>query len=380
MSEKAIELSVVMPCLNEEKGIGQCISKIKEVVASLGIHAEIIVCDNGSIDRSVEIARSAGAHVVVETQPGYGAAYLRGLREAQGAFILIGDSDNTYDFSDIALFLKPLREGADFVIGSRFKGTIHKGAMPWAHRYIGNPILSGMTRLFFRTKLSDIHCGMRAFTRSAFQKMRLHTLGMEFATEMVVAAITNDLKIQEVPIHYYAREGASKLKAFSDAWRHIRFMFIYCPGWLYFIPGMAGFVTGMFLLLLLVGGPFLFLGHYWDIHVLVFGSMLSILSYQVIHMGIYAHTFAVGQGFLKADRIVTFFERHFNLEKWLFTGFIFFAVGVGINLFILAEWFAHNFGALYRIRESILSTTLLVIGLQTMFSSFFISLLLLKKR
>jgi hypothetical protein len=286
----------------------------------------------------------------------------------------MGDSDNTYDFNDIPIFLKALKDGCDFVIGSRFKGMIHHGAMPWVNRYIGNPILSGMTRLFFHTNLSDIHCGMRAFSRAAYQKMRLHTLGMEFATEMVVAAITNNLKIREVPIHYFLRQGSSKLKAFSDAWRHIRFMFIYCPVWLYFVPGLMGSVAGMFLLLLLTGGPVLFLGHYWDIHVLVLGSMLSILSYQLIHMGIYAHMFAVGRGFLKEDRVVSFFKRHFNLEKWLLGGFILFALGVGINLFILAEWFSHDFGALYRIRESILSTTLLVNGLQTMFSSFCISL------
>ncbi|MFA5101131.1 MAG: glycosyltransferase [Candidatus Omnitrophota bacterium] len=380
MSEDKIELSVVMPCLNEEKGLGICIRKILEVFARENIHGEIVVCDNGSRDRSVEIARAAGAHVVIEPQPGYGAAYLRGLREAKGDYIIIGDSDNTYDFSAIMRFLKPLRSGVDFVIGSRFKGTIHKGAMPWANRYIGNPILSGMTRLFFHTSLSDIHSGMRGFSRAAYHKMKLHTCGMEFATEMVVAAITNDLTIQEVPIDYFMRRGSSKLNAFFDAWRHVRFMFMYCPVWLYFVPGVLGFAAGMLLLFLLVGGPFLFLGHYWDIHVLVLGSMVSILSYQLLHMGIYAHMFAVSQGFLKEDRLVLFFEHYFNLEKWLLAGFVFFAVGVGINFFILAEWFSHDFGALYRIRESILSTTLLVIGLQTMFSSFFISLLLLKKK
>ena len=380
MTENKIELSVVMPCLNEEKGIGLCISKIKEVCARENIRAEIIVCDNGSVDNSVKIAHDLGAHVVVETQPGYGSAYLRGLREAKGDYIIIGDSDNTYDFSDIMRFLKPLRSGVDFVIGSRFKGTIHKGAMPWANRYIGNPVLSGMTRLFFHTRLSDIHSGMRGFSKDAYHKMKLHSCGMEFATEMVVAAITNDLNIQEVPIQYFLRHGSSKLNAFFDGWRHVRFMLMYCPVWLYFVPGVLGFVLGMFLLFLLVGGPILFLGRYWNIHVLVLGSMVSIVSYQLLHMGIYAHMFAVGQGFLKEDRFVLFFERYFNLEKWLLVGFIFFAIGVGINFFILIEWFSNNFGALYRIRESILSTTLLVIGLQTMFSSFFISLLLLKKK
>ena len=191
-NEGVVEVSVVMPCLNEERGIGRCIRVIKDVFARENINGEIIVADNGSIDRSVEIARSAGALVVHEPVKGYGAAYLRGLGAARGRYIIIGDSDNTYDFNDIPKFLEPLRRGCDFVMGSRFKGIIHAGAMPWAHRYIGNPILSGMTRLFFHTKLSDIHCGMRAFSRAAFERMRLQMAGMEFATEMVVSAINNN--------------------------------------------------------------------------------------------------------------------------------------------------------------------------------------------
>jgi glycosyltransferase involved in cell wall biosynthesis len=380
MSENALELSVVMPCLNEEKGVGVCIRKIIEVFAREHLRAEVIVCDNGSSDRSVEVARAAGARVVTEPLPGYGAAYLRGLREAKGTYIIIGDSDNTYDFNDIPLFLKPLRQGFDFVIGSRFKGTIHEGAMPWPHRYIGNPILSGMTRFYFRTSLSDIHCGMRGFSADALRKMRLHTAGMEFATEMVVAAITNDLKIQEVPIHYYARQGASKLKAFSDAWRHVRFMLLYCPVWLYFIPGLAGFALGMLMLLLLVRGPFILMGHAWDTHVMVFGSVITILSYQLLHLGIYAHTFAVEQEFIKKDAFITFFQRHFHLERGLLAGGVLFLTGLSITVFIFMEWFSKNFGSLSRVREAILAMTLLVIGLQTIFSSFFISLLSLKRR
>jgi glycosyltransferase involved in cell wall biosynthesis len=380
MSEAAIELSVVMPCLNEEKGVGVCVRKIIEVFRRERIHGEIIVCDNGSSDRSVEIARTAGAIVVIETQPGYGAAYLRGLREAKGNCIIVGDSDNTYDFSDIPRFLKPLREGFDFVIGSRFKGAIHRGAMPWVNRYVGNPILSGMTRLFFRTRLSDIHCGMRGFSRRAYDTMKLHTLGMEFATEMVIATITNNMKVLEIPVNYYPRTGESKLKAFSDAWRHIRFMLLYCPIGLYLIPGVAGFFAGLCILGLLAGGPFLFLGRYWDLHVMVFSSMFTILSYQLILMGSYAHIFAVRSGFLKEDRVIVFLQRYFNLEKGLFIGFLFFALGAGINVFILAEWFNHQFGALYRIREAVLAMTFLIVGLQTMFSSFFLSLLLIKKR
>lgn len=375
-----IEVSVVMPCLNEENAIKVCIKKIKEVFDKQKIKGEIIVADNGSVDRSREIARLEGAHVFLEPRKGYGAAYLCGLREAKGKYIIVADSDNTYDFYDIPAFLKRLRQGYGLVMGSRFKGRIKKGAMTWSHRYIGNPILSGMCRLFFRTKLSDIHCGMRAFTSEVYRKMRLKSLGMEFATEMVVAALQNNVKICEIPIDYHPREGASKLKPFSDAWRHIRFMLLYCPVWLYFIPGMLGLILGVFILLLLLRGPFLFLGRYWDIHPMVFASVISILSYQILNLGIYAHTYAIRQRFLKYDKFTLFFQRRFSLEKGLILGVVLFLVGFAINTFIFIEWFSKNFGALYRLRESILAMTLLVIGLQTIFSSFFIGLLFLKRK
>ena len=378
--EDHIEVSVVMPCLNEEGAIGICIRKVKEVFAAAGLRGEIIVVDNGSIDRSREIAETEGARVFTEQQRGYGAAYLTGLKQARGNYIVIGDSDNTYDFYEIPKFLAPLRQGYDFVIGSRFKGGLKKGSMHWTHRYLGNPILSGMTRLFFHTRLSDIHCGMRAFSREAYLKMDLVTLGMEFATEMVVAALLKNLKMYEVAITYFPRTGKSKLSPFSDAWRHIRFMLLYCPQWLYFIPGAAGFSLGIVSLFLLRKGPVLFFGHYWDIHFMFFASILCILSYQIMNLGVYAHTFALRQGFLKYDRLTLFFKRNFNLERGILLGGVIFLTGSAILLVIFIEWFSKHFGSLYRIRESILAITLLVIGLQTIFSSFFISLLFLERK
>ena len=372
------QVSVILPCLNEEKTIAVCIRKIKEVFAREGIHGEIIVVDNGSVDGSNAIARGEGALVICEEHKGYGAAYLRGLREAKGRYIIMGDADNTYDFYAIPEFLKPLKEGYGFAMGSRFKGKIQKGAMSWSHRYIGNPILSGLCRLFFRTKLSDIHCGMRAFTYEAYKKMKLKTTGMEFATEMVVAALMNNLKIFEVPIKYYPREGESKLKPLYDAWRHTRFMLLYCPVWLYFIPGSAGFLTGITLLLALAKGPIYFLGRPWDLHMMAFASAICILSYQILNLGIFAHTFALKQGFLKYDELTLFFQRHFNLEKGLALGGAIFLTGLVILVFIFVDWFSKSFGALYRIREAILAMTLLVIGIQTIFSAFFISLLFLE--
>lgn len=378
--DNELELSVVMPCLNEEETIGICIKKIREVFSKENINGEIIVVDNGSTDKSQEIARNAGVNLVMEHRKGYGCAYLSGLSQAQAKFILIADSDNTYDFYDIPEFLAPLRNGYDFVIGSRFKGKMQKGSMTWSHRYIGNPILSGMCRLFFKTSLSDIHCGMRAFTKEAYSRMDLRTLGMEFATEMVVAALRLNLHIFEVPINYYLRAGESKLNSFPDAWRHIRFMLLYCPAWLYFVPGIAGFLIGLFCMLLLLPGPFLFMGHYWDVHFLIFSSVLCILSYQIINLGVYAHTYAVHQGFLRHDRITLFLQRYFSLERGLLFGAVLFLAGFFINLVIFIEWFSSRFGALYRLRESVLAMTLLVVGLQTVFSSFFVSLLFLRKK
>jgi len=378
--DKEIEVSVVLPCFNEEQTIGVCITKIKEIFDREGIKGEIIVADNNSTDKSRDIAQGLGVKVFVELERGYGAVYLKGIKEAKGKIIVIGDSDNTYDFYEIPKFLKPIREGYDFVIGSRFKGKIKKGAMPWMNRYIGNPILSGMYKVLFHAKRYDVLCGMRAFTAESYHRMKLKTLGMEFATEMIFSAMQNKLKIYEVPINYYLRRGDSKLRPFSDAWRYIRFMLLYCPMWLYFIPGIIGFVFGSSILLILLKGPFLFLGREWGIHVMIFGSVLSILSYQILNLGIYAHTYAVKEGFLRYDKIINLLQRSFSLEKGILIGGILFSVGLLINILILLEWFSKDLGVLYRIRESILAMTLLVIGLQTVFSSFFISLLFLKKR
>lgn len=379
MSE-GIELSVVLPCLNEEDNIGICIEKIKDVLAQKNIRGEIIVVDNGSSDRSGEIADSRGARVIFAPQRGYGAAYLAGLKEAKGKYILIADSDNSYDFYNIPEFLSFLREGYEFVIGSRFKGKIERGAMSWSHRYLGNPMLSGMFRLFFHSRLSDIHCGMRAFTSEGYHRMKLKSLGMEFATEMVVSALQGDLRIAEIPIDYHPRKGKSKLKPFSDAWRHVRFMLLYCPVWLYFVPGLIGFLSGLLVLFALLKGPVFLLGRYWDIHVMVFAAVICILSYQLLHLGLYAHTFAIGRGFLKYDKFTVLFQRYFTLERGLVLGLILFILGSAINLSIFLEWFMRHFGALHRIRESILAMTLLVIGLQTIFSSFFMSLLLISSK
>ncbi len=376
---KEPEVSVVMPCLNEEEALGLCIRKIKRVFEREGLDGEIVVVDNGSTDRSLEIARSEGVVSLIQHRRGYGAAYLKGFKESKGRYIVMGDSDNSYDFNDIPKFVKALKEGSDLVMGSRFKGHMKKGAMSWSHRYIGNPILSGMCRLFFGTRLSDIHCGMRGLSRQAYKKMKLKTPGMEFATEMVFSALMRRLKISEIPIDYHPRKGESKLNPVYDAWRHVRFMLFYCPLWLYFVPGLIGLTVGTAVSLLLLKGPLLFMGRPWDIHAMIFASMLSILSYQIINLGVYAHTFGIRHGLLRYDRITLTFQRLFSLEKGLLLGGVVFLAGLIMIVSIVVEWFVKDFGALYRMRESILAMTLIVIGLQTMFSSFFISLLFVEK-
>lgn len=227
MNTTSIEVSVVMPCLNEEGTLGICIEKAQETLNSLRIRGEVVIADNGSTDNSVLIAQQYGARVVHEQQRGYGAAYLAGLNAAHGKYIIMGDSDDTYDFTDLNRFITPLKEGYDMVMGNRFKGKILRGAMPWMNQHIGNPILSGMLRLLFRTHIGDSHCGMRSFTATAYKQMDLKTIGMEFASEMVIKAVERQLKIQEIPITYHPRGGTSKLNAFRDAARHIHFMLKY---------------------------------------------------------------------------------------------------------------------------------------------------------
>ena len=224
MNTKELEISVVMPCLNEAETLGICIEKAQTTLDTLGLVGEVVIADNGSTDNSVAIAEDFGAHVVHQQTRGYGAAYLAGFAAAQGQYIIMGDSDDTYDFTDLERFITPLQNGYDLVIGNRFKGEILPGAMPWPNRYIGNPILSGMLRILFGTYISDSHCGMRSFTAEAYKRMDLKTTGMEFASEMVIKAVQSDLKILEIPITYHPRGGESKLNAIRDAWRHIRFM------------------------------------------------------------------------------------------------------------------------------------------------------------
>ncbi|MAG50616.1 dolichol-P-glucose synthetase [archaeon] len=366
------ELSIILPCQNEEATIGICIKKIKQVFENENINGEVIVSDS-SKDNSARIARDLGAEVIEHGKDGYGIACLEGLKKATGKFLVIGDADDTYDFLELPKFLNALRKGYDFVIGSRIKGDIKKGAMPFSHRYIGNPLLSYLLSLFFKTKVSDAHCGFRAFRRDILEKLNLCTAGMEFASETIINVAKNKLSIKEIPISYYPRKGKSKLKSFSDGWRHLRFMLMYSPSYLFLAPGIFLFAIGFLVLLLLLRNDFIFLGLNMAQNHMFLGALFTILGYQIMSIGLYAKVYAIVSGFEKRDKIVDFIAKHIPLERGLIIGLTIFALAFLSCLFI----FFSNLG---NIRFILFGLTLLSIGLQTIFSAFFLSILLVEKK
>jgi glycosyltransferase involved in cell wall biosynthesis len=372
-------VSVVLPTLNEESTVAICVKKAFKALKKAKIRGEVIVVDNGSTDNSAKVAKAAGAKVVSQPQKGYGNALMKGFKTSVGQYILMADADNTYDLAKINQLIKPLQQGYDLVIGSRFKGKMAPGSMPWSHRYIGNPILSALLRLFFGAKISDAHCGMRAFSRSAFKKMKLRTTGMEFASEMIIRAVKSNLKITEVPVGYHLRAGKSKLHSIPDAWRHLRFMLLYSPTYLFLIPGIILFSFGLVSLILVLPGPFFVLGHGFDIHFMIGASLLTITGFQIINVGMFAKVYAFTSGLEEESRSVEILLRFFNLEKGLFLSGLAFLVGFLTNAYIFLSWAESGFGTLDAIRPAILALTLMVIGLQGIFSSFFFSILGIKK-
>lgn len=367
MSE--IELTVVLPCLNEEQSVGICVRKIRDVFATRGIQGEVIVVDNGSTDDSVRVAVQAGAKVISESVRGYGSALRRGIEDSVGKFIIMGDADDSYDFNEIPAFIEKLREGYDLVMGSRFKGKMLPGAMSWSHRYIGNPILSGMLRLFFRGGVSDAHCGLRGFSREAYKKMGLQTTGMEFASEMVINALKKKMKIAEIPITYHPRKGESKLSSVKDAWRHIRFMLLYSPNYLFLIPGGLIFIVGFLVTLRFLAGPIWFAGRNWDIHVMVFSAILSLVGWQIFTTGFSAKIYAHQIG-LEESEFTKKMLGVFTIERALALGGIFILVGAGLIGYIFYAWARNGFGELSQVKTGLFALLLIAIGFQTVFASF----------
>src|ERR1700681_747241 len=282
-------VSVVIPCLNESETISACVSAALEAIERMGVPGEVVVADNGSEDDSAKLAEQAGARVVIERRRGYGSAYLAGFAASKGRYIVMADADLTYDFKEIPRFVAALEEGAEMVIGDRMD-NIQPGAMPWLHRYVGNPVLTGVLNLFFRTGINDAHCGMRALRRDVLPRLDLRATGMEFASEMVIRASKANLKIAEFPIEYHPRGGQSKLSSFRDGWRHLRFLLVHSPNYLFIVPGavLAGVGT---LIVVFVGSGLDFFGRAWGLHALIGGALLMIVGTQVLALGLCAHAY-----------------------------------------------------------------------------------------
>lgn len=369
-------VSVVIPCLNEAENIEQCIASARGVLERNGIPGEVVVADNNSDDGSAELARAAGARVIVEPRRGYGSAYLAGFGHARGEFIVMGDADLTYDFNEIPRFLRELQDGADMVIGDRMQ-NIHPGAMPWLHQYIGNPLLSGFLNLLFRTGISDAHCGMRAVRRDKLPQLALRTTGMEFASEMVIRAAKEKLDIRQFPIEYHPRGGESKLSSFRDGWRHLRFLLVHSPNHLFILPGAVMAILGVLIALTVIASINVF-GREWDLHAMIAGALLMIVGTQVVALGLCAH--AYGTYFMnERDPWFDRMRARYRLEHGLVLGGVITFIGLVVAAVIVIEWIDRGFGSLGEERLAILALTLVIVGIQIFFSSFLLSILGLRR-
>ncbi len=379
MHEPSPEISVVIPCLNEEEAVGAVVDQAWEGIEASGRSGEVIVVDNGSTDRSAELAAAHGAQVVEEPRRGYGNAYLTGLAHARGDYIIMGDADGTYPLRLLGDFVDRLESGSDLVLGSRFEGAIHAGAMPWSNRWIGNPILTGMLNLMFGVKVSDAHCGMRALRRDALQVLDLHSTGMEFASEMVFKASRRGLTVSEIPIDYFARTGESKLSRFGDAWRHVRFMLLYSPSWLFFLPGIVLLLLGFSGMLVLASGPVDVFGRQWQIHTMLAFVAATLLGAQVVQIGVFARTYALTH-YGEHDDLFDVLRKRIRLEHGLLAGGGMFALGTAVLVAIFVGWARGGFGPLGHEYATALAFTLVGLGAQVVFGSFFIGLLTMRTR
>jgi glycosyltransferase involved in cell wall biosynthesis len=370
-------VSVVIPCLNEAENIETCVRAARDALDEMHVVGEVVVADNDSDDESALLAERAGARVIVERRRGYGSAYLAGLADSRGRYIVMADADLTYDFDEIPRFVAALEDGAEMVIGDRMK-NIHPGAMPWLHRYIGNPILTGLLNLFFRTGVNDAHCGMRALRRDVLPRLDLRTTGMEFASEMVIRASKEQLRIAEFPIEYHPRGGESKLSSFRDGWRHLRFLLVHSPNHLFIVPGavLAGFGT---LIIVVVETGLTLFGRAWGVHAIIGGALLMIVGTQVLALGLCAHaygTYFMGERDPWFDRM----RARFRLEHGLLLGGLFVLVGIVLGAVILISWISHGFGSLSYERLAVVAASVLIVGIQIFFSSFLLSILGLRRR
>ncbi|SRR5581483_3714165 len=357
-----------------------CVLDARVRLEKAGIDGEVVVCDNASRDASPQVAAAAGARVVTEQRAGYGRALAAGIAAARGKHIVMADADGSYDLGAVQAMVAALDGGADLVMGNRFTGRIAPGAMPWIHRYVGKPLFTMLLRLLFGASVGDVHCGMRAFTRDAYQRLALQTNGMEFASEMVARAERIGLRVAEVPVDYHPRAGSSKLRTYRDGWRHLRFLLMYSPTWLYMIPSLVLASVGLLLLIALSLSPFYLFSRQWDMHLSAVSSLLTVLGIQVAWLGVSARTLAVIHGFDPEDRFITSFYRRFTLEGGLTLATLLFLAGLGLGAWVGWGWMQHNFGPLDEIRPLLLAITLIMVGAQSAFNAFFLSLLSVETR
>jgi len=373
----APSVSVVIPCLNEEQNIERCVESALAALQRSRFDGEVIVVDNDSEDLSAKLAAEAGASVVHEPRRGYGSAYLAGLAQARGEFVVMADADLTYDFNDIPRFVQSLQDGAELVIGDRMD-NIEPGAMPWLHRYVGNPMLTGVLNAFFRTGVRDAHCGMRAIRRDALRRLDLRTTGMEFASEMVVRAAKEGLVIDELAIKYSPRGGASKLSSVRDGWRHLRFLLVHSPFYLFIVPGALLGLVGLLASVTVLTDLRLF-GRLWDLHTLIAGSLLIIVGVQVIALGVCAQ--AYGIYYLgERDRRFEALRRRLSLEHGLALGTVIFMAGAIVGATVIVHWIDIGFGALGEERLALVAATLVIVGVQVFFASFLLSIIGLRRK
>lgn len=380
-----LKLSVVMPCLNESLTIGTCIKKAVRTMEQLGIHGEVIVADNGSTDGSQSIAAGLGARVVPVQTKGYGSALRGGIAAARGELVIMGDGDDSYDFTQLADFVNKLDEGYDLVMGNRFKGRILPGAMPLLHRFLGNPGLSWLGRLFFKCPVGDFQCGLRGFRKDAIDALDLRTLGMEFSTEMVVKATLFHLRIAEIPtvLSPDGRDRPPHLRTWRDGWRYLRFLLLYSPRWLFLYPGIALLLLGSAISAWLLPGPQTIGAVTFDYHTLLFGAMAILVGFQSVNFAAFSRVFAASEGLLPEDPRLTQLFRYITLEVGLAVGALLILAGAGMWVFGLGYWKSQSFGPLdpgKTLRIVIPGLVSLTLGIEIVLSSFFLSVLGMRRR
>ena len=379
------EISIVMPCLNEELTLGACIEQARETLRTNGIAGEIIVADNGSTDGSRELAESMGVRVVPVERKGYGSALMGGIAAARGKYIIMADADCSYDFTHIPRFVEKLRSGYELVMGNRFQGGIRPGAMPPLHMYLGNPVLTGIGRLFFKSPCGDFHCGLRGFSKAAYGRMSLRTTGMEFASEMVVKATVFKMPMCDVPttLSPDKRDRPPHLRSWRDGWRHLRFLLLFSPRWLFLYPGLCLMLVGMAVGLWLLPGPRKVGNVVLDIHTLLYAAAAVLTGFQAVLFALFTKVFAITEGLLPEDARLTQAFRIFTLEKGLLAGSLLAGAGLALASHSLIAWDRTGFGpmdAVHLMREVAVAMVSLTLGVEMILSSFFLSILGLTRK